>query len=131
MNYLIDESTPKLSKSRYKNNDISHGQAHEFKTGNKVKIIHKTVQAWLTEAIYNGTEDDPFSGNKPIYIQHQILWKLAQKIEWATQLKVRGQYGSTPMQVTNYGLGGLCEVHIDPHGYIEGKFFENRGRYPI
>lgn len=31
---------------------------------------------------------------------------------------------STPYsypQVTNYGLGGLCETHIDPHGYIEGK----------
>ena len=24
-------------------------------------------------------------------------------------------------QVTNYGLGGLCEQHIDPHGYLEGK----------
>ena len=24
------------------------------------------------------------------------------------------------MQITNYGLGGLCEGHIDPHGYIEG-----------
>jgi prolyl 4-hydroxylase len=23
-------------------------------------------------------------------------------------------------QTTNYGLGGLCESHIDPHGYIEG-----------
>ena len=24
------------------------------------------------------------------------------------------------LQVTNYGLGGLCEQHIDPHGYLEG-----------
>jgi hypothetical protein len=24
-------------------------------------------------------------------------------------------------QTTNYGLGGLCEKHIDPHGYIEGN----------
>ncbi len=23
-------------------------------------------------------------------------------------------------QVTNYGLGGLCESHADPHGYLEG-----------
>ena len=23
--------------------------------------------------------------------------------------------------MTNYGLGGLCEQHIDPHGYLEGK----------
>ena len=24
------------------------------------------------------------------------------------------------LQVTHYGLGGLCETHIDPYGYIEG-----------
>ena len=23
--------------------------------------------------------------------------------------------------MTNYGLGGLCQDHIDPHGYLEGK----------
>ena len=23
-------------------------------------------------------------------------------------------------QVTHYGLGGLCETHIDPYGYLEG-----------
>ena len=23
------------------------------------------------------------------------------------------------LQVTNYGLGGLCETHIDPHGIYE------------
>jgi hypothetical protein len=22
--------------------------------------------------------------------------------------------------VTNYGLGGLCESHADPHGYLDG-----------
>ena len=22
--------------------------------------------------------------------------------------------------MTHYGLGGLCETHIDPYGYIEG-----------
>ena len=25
-------------------------------------------------------------------------------------------------QTTNYGLGGLCEKHMDPHGYIEGRY---------
>ncbi len=24
------------------------------------------------------------------------------------------------MQTTNYGLGGLCETHHDPYGYLEG-----------
>ena len=33
------------------------------------------------------------------------------------------QYGSKIIlfQVTNYGLGGLCEVHMDPIGYFEGR----------
>jgi len=36
-------------------------------------------------------------------------------------LKVTPKYSATPFQTTNYGLGGLCEIHMDPHGYIEGK----------
>ena len=38
------------------------------------------------------------------------------------------------MQVTNYGLAGTCETHIDPYGYLEGrklpdvqKFLEETG----
>ena len=23
-------------------------------------------------------------------------------------------------QTTNYGLGGLCQTHLDPHGYFDG-----------
>jgi len=34
---------------------------------------------------------------------------------------VTSKYSATPFQTTNYGLGGLCEIHMDPHGYIEGK----------
>ena len=29
------------------------------------------------------------------------------------------QSSGTMMQVTNYGLAGLCEQHIDPHGIME------------
>ena len=37
-------------------------------------------------------------------------------------------------QVTNYGLGGLCEAHMDSQAYFEGmsdnmKSMENRGDY--
>ena len=38
-------------------------------------------------------------------------------------------HSSVPYQVTNYGLGGLCEPHIDPHGYIEGTKFNIAKRY--
>ena len=49
------------------------------------------------------------------------LLKLSKKIELATNLIVRSRYASTEYQVTNYGLSGLCESHIDPHGAIEGN----------
>ena len=43
MNYLIEESKPKLSRKRYDSNDIQEALAkHEFKDGNKARIVHKT-----------------------------------------------------------------------------------------
>lgn len=35
-------------------------------------------------------------------------------------MNLTGKYSSTDYQTTNYGLGGLCERHLDPHGYLEG-----------
>eukprot|EP00095_Tigriopus_kingsejongensis_P001284 maker-scaffold359_size197282-snap-gene-0.21 protein:Tk01284 transcript:maker-scaffold359_size197282-snap-gene-0.21-mRNA-1 annotation:"hypothetical protein DAPPUDRAFT_308081" len=35
-------------------------------------------------------------------------------------LNTTSKYATTEYQTTNYGLGGLCETHYDPHGYIEG-----------
>ena len=37
------------------------------------------------------------------------------------QRAAQNNYPFKFLQVTNYGLGGLCEQHIDPHGYLEGK----------
>ena len=43
MNYLVEESRPNLSRARYGTTDRQDAIAeHEFKHGNKVKIIHKT-----------------------------------------------------------------------------------------
>ena len=43
MNYLVEESKPNLSRSRYKSDDVSDGLAkHEYGQGKKVKIVHKT-----------------------------------------------------------------------------------------
>ena len=84
--------------------------AHEFKEGKKVKIVHKTVQAWLPEADYNKSHDhymDEFFSldinmpitTKPKTIIHPLLWKLAYKIELATQLSTNKPHSGTPMQV--------------------------------
>ena len=48
------------------------------------------------------------------------MHKLSKKIELATKMNIAGYHSSTQYQVTNYGLSGLCESHVDPHGYIEG-----------
>jgi hypothetical protein len=36
------------------------------------------------------------------------------------QMNITGRYSSTSFQTTNYGLGGTCDTHMDPFGYIEG-----------
>lgn len=116
MDFLIAESTPNLSRKRYTNDDISEGDPYEFKQGgNKVRIVHKTVQAWLKEVEFKNDSDTKFT------IEYPLLWKLSAKIKLATQLDTVRRYSATPIQVTNYGLGGLCEAHYDPHGYLEGK----------
>ena len=38
----------------------------------------------------------------------------------ATGLVTQFASSVTKYQVTNYGLGGTCETHIDPYGYLEG-----------
>ena len=30
------------------------------------------------------------------------------------------RFSSSDYQTTNYGLGGLCETHLDAYGYLEG-----------
>ena len=52
-------------------------------------------------------------------VNYPILWKLNKKITLATQLRTDTSASASKMQVTNYGLGGLCEPHIDPVGMME------------
>ena len=35
-------------------------------------------------------------------------------------MNVTSRWAATHYQITNYGLGGLCETHLDPHGYLDG-----------
>ena len=46
--------------------------------------------------------------------------KISSRIEKVINMNVTNQYSSAPYQMTNYGLGGLCEDHNDPYGYNEG-----------
>lgn len=129
MNYLKEQSKPNLTRSRSNlagDRPQQEANSADFKSGKKRRIIHKTVQAWLTDALWPDTsftmkpEKMPYVGTNYIDIPHPILWKLAKKIQLATQFRTDSQWSATEMQVTDYGLGGLCETHIDPLGIMDG-----------
>ena len=71
-------------------------------------IIVSLVQAWLDAAEYNIDKDDLSNAVVPnlnlmdpgeIKVINPILWKLAKKIELATQFKTLNAFSSTPFQV--------------------------------
>jgi hypothetical protein len=126
INFLIEHSTPRLSRARVKHDTNRYIKKNEIGS-KKVRIVAKTVQCWIEDIKHNGTvkilDDDTFvSPEDPysFYIVHPIMHRLSKKIEMATKLRLQSQLASSLYQTTNYGLGGLCESHIDPHGYIEG-----------
>lgn len=129
MDYLITESRPNLSRKRTKSpeNEGIHAK-HELNSGQKRKIVQKTVQTWFEEVEWP-EYDEEYVGDKFRTIKHPILWKLSKRIGLATQLKTTGQHSATTIQVTNYGLGGLCETHIDPHGIMEVTEIPDERRY--
>lgn len=51
MNYLVDFAKPRLSRNRYEGTDIDPAMyKSEYRHNNqKRRIIHKTVQAWISE----------------------------------------------------------------------------------
>ena len=81
------------------------------------QIIHKTVQAWIQEVTFKQGPDLHPALKK---VDYPILHKLSKKVALATGLVTQFASSVTKYQVTNYGLGGTCETHIDPYGYLEG-----------
>ena len=111
--WLIEYSTPKLSRTRYREDFDSEKEKKGY-----TKIIHKTVQTWIQEQIFKPKIDE----KRPEVdaIVYPTVHSIAKRIQLATQLHTALETSVTKFQVTNYGLGGLCEVHSDPYGYIEG-----------
>lgn len=98
-------------------------------SGNYRRVIHKTVQAWLKDVEWPKISERKV-GKSHSGIINQGLWNLNKRISLATQLVTDTQTSGTLMQVTNYGLGGLCEQHIDPVGIMEVKEEYYRGAMP-
>ena len=124
--WLLDYSKPKLSTTRERPPSNKDVKKHDV-SKKKVRIVAKTTQVFIPDVIMNeGAQITPEGVELPLkdrygyQVVNPELVKLAKKIEVATKLVVRGRYSSTEFQVTNYGLSGLCESHIDPHGAIEG-----------
>ena len=117
---LVQESRPKLSWARTFDSDGGAKTSNEIKSGKRRRQIHKTVQAWLEDVEWpsiKGPED--YVGKNYTRMINPTLWKLNAKISLATKLITKTQTSGSVMQVTNYGIGGLCENHIDPHGILE------------
>ena len=118
--YLKTEAKPKLSRSR--TFDVVGGATNqeEINSGKIRRVVHKTVQAWISEAEWPDLiSTGDWLGKNYVKILHPILWKLNKKISLITQLTTDIHGSASSMQVTNYGLAGLCEGHVDPTGIME------------
>ena len=117
INWLISYSSPNLSRSRDKRRKLDRADGRS-------KVINKAVQYWMHESEIvknNSTHEDVRPNKSQINIKLELLYKLSKKISMATQLETLHPTSSSKTQITNYGLGGLCEIHADPYGYIEGR----------
>ncbi len=135
MRWMKEYSTPKLSQARGKS-EVNEKFKRNTKDPKIHRIIHKTIQVWLKDKEY----DDPVMYTQigeGRYMQDEfeedlqkgkvvmpVMRKLGRKIELATSMEVLARFASTEFQVTNYGLGGLCETHIDPLGAMEGAYVD-------
>jgi len=115
--HFVEFATPRLSRTRGSEYDEEPSRAERLE--GKVKIIYKSVQAWMDTIAFAGMDSDYTPDNFTI-LDHRAE-KLSARLEKALSLNVTNQWSSHQYQVTNYGLAGLCEVHVDPHGYLEGK----------
>lgn len=128
---LIKEAQPNLSRKRTYDRVGGAISTHELESGKLRRIVHKTVQSWLSDV-----EWPPFSfpedyiGKNYTSMINIDLWKLSKRISLATQMVTDIQTSGSSMQVTNYGLGGLCEQHIDPHGIMESDEQYHRKHRP-
>ena len=118
--YLIDEARPGLSNQRSYVTNSGAINYNEINSGKVRRFVSKTVQTWLSEAEWPPlVKFEDWVGKRYIKILSPLLWRLNKKISLATQMVTNTHWSTTNYQITNYGLGGLCESHIDPVGILE------------
>ena len=131
INWIISFTRPKLSSRKI------YKRSQELKnSGQKSQnTLIKTVQAWFHDIIYDETEILTKTGSPEIdhiydalpmsrpysfTVESKVMLKISRRIEIATKLNMTTRYGSSPYQVTHYGLGGSVDSHLDPKGYESG-----------
>ena len=126
--HWVDWAAPRLSRTRFD----SKPHQPPAKGSDKVRIIHKAVQAWKNTITFEGEKDvdvgtgtgypglGEYTPDNFTILDHRAE-RLSRRLERALALNVTNQWSSHTYQVTNYGLAGTCEAHVDPHGYLEGK----------
>ena len=128
--HWVDWAAPRLSRTRV---DSSSGAPPPPPKGSgNVRIVHKAVQAWKNTIQFEGEKDldvgkgvgypglGEYTPNNFTILDPRAE-RLSRRLERALALNVTNQWSSHTYQVTNYGLAGTCEAHVDPHGYLEGK----------
>ena len=83
--FLITESLPNLSRNRTFNAENSGALSkHELHSGERRRVVHKTVQAWLNDVEWPRISEQ-YVGTKYSKVIFPILQKLNKKISLATQ----------------------------------------------
>jgi len=128
VDHWVDWATPRLSRTRHTGTEAQKIPNSDKNSG-KVRTIYKSVQAWHETIQWEGEKNTSggYPGNGEYTPHHFTVFdpraeKLSKRLERALALNVTNQWSSHKYQVTNYGLAGTCEAHIDPHGYLEGKY---------
>ena len=90
---------------------------NEKETYNKVTAINIDINTRVGNRIYAAQPlDDPYS----YLIKNEVMLKISKRIESATKMNVTHRHGSSDYQVTNYGLAGMAEMHLDCWGLENG-----------
>ena len=107
INELIKESSPKLSQTRSFDKTGGATSVNDIHSGKYVRVIHKTVQAWLKDVQWPKlSHPEDYVGKNYTKMKNVLLWKLGKRISLATQLVTDTQTAGSQIQVTNYGLAG-------------------------
>ena len=142
--WVRNYSTPLLSSDRDEQY-LLRNAIYNDKLEQIVRFAGKAVQMWFNDLSYIEEAEyfevmqetgEVMVGQqeiKDLYsydIQHEILLRISRRIEHATLMNITSRWGATRYQVTNYGLAGILECHVDPYGYESGVPIK-KDNYPL